>query len=550
MPRALVAAAAGLGDILRATPLVRVLAGLGHEVDVLLAPDYAETAELLRGAPEIRRLLVVPAAGRTPSGPIDGLDGTRYGVAVFTHWAHRLAPRADAARVHHFGQAAWLAEGDSACVERIARELGWTDAIPPPFAIGSGRAFDVPAGTVALHPGCKAAWPWKKWHGFAELAAELPRVVVVGAEEDRRTDGTYFRHPFDWPDHVRDFTGALSLPDTAALLAQCAALVSNDSGLMHLGVALGIPVFGVFGITSPAREAIPAPNMLPVTRGLACEPACRRQPWGRRDCARHLECLRTLTGREVAERVRAALPDLDASVSAPREARSRTLALSHSRTGVPPGAPPSPSSSARPMSELSLAYHGYVSDQSGYGHTARAYVHALHRAGIQVSVVDLARRRHAPPDPLVASLMGSGADADVHLFHGIPPQWARLAFPRRNALGMTVWETDAMPSQWRNPLNQVQDVWLPCAFNVETFARELETPVFRLPHPVFPPHANGDTPEARSFLEVEDDQFVFYAIFEWQDRKGPHETIDAYLSAFTAADRAVLLLKTGAGAAD
>lgn len=202
------------------------------------------------------------------------------------------------------------------------------------------------------------------------------------------------------------------------------------------------------------------------------------------------------------------------------------------------------------MSELSLAYYGYVSDHSGYGHTARAYIHALHRAGIRVSVVDLARRRHAPPDPLVASLVGSGSGADLHLFHGIPPEWARYAFPIRNAIGMTVWETDTMPPQWRNALNHVRDVWLPCAYNVDTFACSIDTPIFCLPHPVFPPVVAGDVPPANEFLRVEESDFVFHAIFEWQDRKGPHETLDAYLGAFSEADRAVLVLKTGPAAAD
>jgi ADP-heptose:LPS heptosyltransferase len=72
---------------------------------------------------------------------------------------------------------------------------------------------------------------------------------------------------------------------------------------MHLGVALGVPTFGVFGITSPAREAMDAPNMIAVTKGLPCEPACRLGAWGRRDCEHHLRCLRTLTADEVLLRM-------------------------------------------------------------------------------------------------------------------------------------------------------------------------------------------------------------------------------------------------------
>jgi ADP-heptose:LPS heptosyltransferase len=135
-------------------------------------------------------------------------------------------------------------------------------------------------------------------------------VVVVGTPSDGDNGRTYFARPFVWPAHARGYVGALDLADTAALLAECAALVSNDSGLMHVGAALGIPTFGVFGITSPAREAMDLPNMVPVTKGLACEPACRRGSWGRRDCALHLECLRTLTPGDVLDRMLDVVPDL------------------------------------------------------------------------------------------------------------------------------------------------------------------------------------------------------------------------------------------------
>jgi ADP-heptose:LPS heptosyltransferase len=176
-------------------------------------------------------------------------------------------------------------------------------------------------GTVALHPGCKPGWPWKKWHGFEDLARLLPEVVVIGTASDGDNTGTYFSRPFNWPDHVKDFTGELSLHDTAALLKECRALVSNDSGLMHLGVALGVPTFGIFGLTSQHREAIAAPNMIAVTKALGCEPACRQRPWGRRDCEYHLECLKTLTAREVVERMEAILYGRS-SVAAPEPKRS------------------------------------------------------------------------------------------------------------------------------------------------------------------------------------------------------------------------------------
>jgi ADP-heptose:LPS heptosyltransferase/glycosyltransferase involved in cell wall biosynthesis/SAM-dependent methyltransferase len=511
-PVALVAAAGGIGDIIRATPLIRVLHRLGHQVDVLLAAHAEEAADLLRGAPEVRRVISVPGlpalgAGRA-TAPVAMLDlnDVRYDVAAFTHWAIPLAPSVTAERVLLFAQDRWLADGDSACVKRLARELGWTGAMPPPFATASARRFDLPPGTVALHPGCKPDWPWKRWHGFDALAALLPSVVVVGTATDRDNSGTYFHRDFIWPAHAQDFTGRLSLSDTAALIGQCAALVSNDSGLMHLGVALGVKTLGVFGITSPVREAIAAPSMVPVSKGLDCEPACRRGPWGRRDCARHLECLTTLSAQEVKARLDEALR------------------------------PPEP--------RLRVTYSAEVFNATGYGQAARLYIHALHRAGVQVAVTDTAGGPQAVADALVASLLGSDDDADFHIFHGIPPYWARAAFPRRRVIAVTVWETDTMPQHWRGPLSHAVDVWLPCRFNVEVFARGLGRTPFLLPHAMAEP-----PPAGKLALDgVGDGDFVFYAVFEWQDRKNPDGVIEAFLRAFPAPDDAVLVLKCGAGA--
>lgn len=524
---ALVSAAYGVGDILRVTPLVRALHRLGYSVDVLLAPDYPEVIELLGGAPEIRRLYRYEnLRGNRGAKPPPALARETYDVAVFTAWSAPLRRHVRARRFFEFQSTHWLKVGDSACVEQIGRALGWSGPLPPPFVVPSGRRFGLPPDTVALHPGCKSDWPWKKWHGFDELARRLPSAVVIGTASDLDNAKTYFGTPFVWPGHVKSFVGELSLRDTAALLGECSALVSNDSGMMHLGVAVGIPTFGVFGITSPQREAIPAPNMFAVSKGLACETACREQPWGRRDCEHHLECLKTLSASDVLKSVRERLPDL------------------RLREGPQP-----PSHGAKAMNEISLAYYANVFDASGYGHAARAYIHSMHQAGIRLSVVDLSGRPPQVHDGLVESLVKKPSQPDFHLFHGIPPQWARCAFRLPNAIGMTVWETEAMPPQWRNTLNHVLEVWLPCEHNVSVFNKALERPVFKLPHAVFPARVNGDAVTPAEFLAVSDEDFLFYSIFEWQERKNPHGLIRSYLSAFPEECGTLLLIKANPGAA-
>jgi hypothetical protein len=309
MPSAIVVAAGGVGDLVRITPLVSVCHALGYETDVLVACDFDGGDDLVRGARAVRRVFRDRSAW-TGRGVVDlaGIE-TAYDVAVSGTLAGGRRHPFRAARHLQFDRARWLRDGDAACVEAVARQLGWQEPLPPPFVVPSSRSFGLPAGTIALHPGCKANWPWKKWHGFDALAARLESVVIIGTDADLENRHTYFARPFAWPAHARSFVGALTLADTAALLSECEALVSNDSGLMHVAAALGIPTFGVFGITSPAREAMPVANMVPVSKGLPCEPACRRGPWGRRDCEFHLECLRTLTADDVIGRMRRVLPE-------------------------------------------------------------------------------------------------------------------------------------------------------------------------------------------------------------------------------------------------
>jgi len=529
---ALVATSFGIGDILRTTPMIRVLHRMGFEVSVLAAPDYAETLSLIEGAPEVQ--CVIPYEGiRTNRGskPVPGLSDKVFDVAVFTYWSIPLRRWVRAKEYFCFQKNYWLKNGDLACVEDISRALGWKGPLPEPFALSSDRQFDLPSSdrqfdlppnTIALHPGCKPDWPWKKWHGFEELARRLPSVAIIGSEQDLDNHGTYFQDRFNWPDHALDFVGQLKLADTAALIKQCAALISNDSGLMHLSAAMGVPTFGIFGITNPERETSNAPNLHVITKGLPCEPDCRRAPWGRRDCDRHLECLKTLTAKEVINRMETVLsnPDL---------------------TSAPPDI-------KKTEETLSVTYHGNVFDASGYGHAARAYIHALHRAGVKLSVVDLAPHARQVHDPLVESLMGTNRNADFNLFHGIPSYWAKQAFRLRNSIGITAWETDVMPSQWRNVLNHVLEVWLPSNFNVTTFGRELRSPVIRVPHPVFPEGSQSLKADANQFLGVDAGDFLFFSIFEWQDRKNPQELIESFLKAFPEDQGAVLLIKLNPGA--
>ena len=104
-------------------------------------------------------------------------------------------------------------------------------------------------GFVALHPfGSRRSkwWPADDARAFVGLIARETgrRCVVLGGEREREAAARFFG---DHPDRPAILCGALNLIELGALLVRSMALISTDSGPMHLGFALGVPTVALFG---------------------------------------------------------------------------------------------------------------------------------------------------------------------------------------------------------------------------------------------------------------------------------------------------------------
>ena len=87
-------------------------------------------------------------------------------------------------------------------------------------------------------------------------------------------------------------TGRTTLTRSAALIKHAAGLVGVDTGLTHMGIALGIPTVALFGSTRPYLDTT-RPNARVLYHRLECSP-CRRHP----TCGGAYTCMRLI---EVAE---------------------------------------------------------------------------------------------------------------------------------------------------------------------------------------------------------------------------------------------------------
>jgi heptosyltransferase-2 len=101
------------------------------------------------------------------------------------------------------------------------------------------------------------------------------------------------------PGACRVLAGRTSLVDAMALIAQARALVSNDSGLMHVAAGFGIPQVAVFGSSSP--EHTPPLNPRAAVVWLKHEIGLDCSPCFERECRfGHTRCLTEITPQRVA----------------------------------------------------------------------------------------------------------------------------------------------------------------------------------------------------------------------------------------------------------
>ncbi|HEV7767441.1 MAG TPA: lipopolysaccharide heptosyltransferase II [Thermoanaerobaculia bacterium] len=72
--------------------------------------------------------------------------------------------------------------------------------------------------------------------------------------------------------------------ELAAAISQCAAVITNDSGPLHVATALAVPSVSIFGPTDPERTVFPGATRV-VRRTLACQPCYQREcPLGHHRC--------------------------------------------------------------------------------------------------------------------------------------------------------------------------------------------------------------------------------------------------------------------------
>ncbi len=150
---------------------------------------------------------------------------------------------------------------------------------------------------LSLCPGAEYG-PAKQWPArhYASLAKEKIargwQVWIFGSQKDNTIAETI--NQFLGQEAV-NLCGRTELAEAIDLMSVSRMVVSNDSGLMHMGAALGVPVVGVYGSSDPGFTPPLGNNSATVSLKLDCSPCFKRIcPLGHTNCLEKLEPARVI----------------------------------------------------------------------------------------------------------------------------------------------------------------------------------------------------------------------------------------------------------------
>lgn len=195
----------------------------------------------------------------------------------------------------------------------------------------------------------------------------------------------------------------------------------------------------------------------------------------------------------------------------------------------------------------SLLWQAPLFDPSGYADEARNFLIGLDDIGTNVKAFPLNWSPRLAPledevrDRLVTMVERELTEDFCNVVHIFPTYYQRNTEAKRN-IGRTMFETDRLPAEWVAKCNEMDEIWVPSDFNLETFARAGVHPekLFKLPGTLEPARYSAEIEP----LTVEGVRgFNFLSLFDWSLRKGWDVLLKAYLEEFTPEDDVALILK-------
>ena len=330
MTRSLVIAPQWIGDAVMTEPLMRLLAARGEVLTVAALPWVAPVYRAMHSVTEVLELpfqhgglqwAARRAIGQAMKGQFDraylgpnsfksslipwfaaipermGYHGeSRYG--LLTTRLPNPSKHSRGSMVEHFLALAELQNPFPQAVPCLD--------LPLPVLQNTLSTLGLTAGTyVVLAPGAEYGpakrWPEAHFAQWAKLAG-LPVVLLGSGKEAAVCQNIADSVNSSHAGRAKNLAGATDLTQAMAVIAAAHSVVSNDSGLMHVAAAFGVPQVALFGSSSP-QHTPPLNNkasVLWLKNDAAYQPPLDCAPCFKRECPLgHTRCLNDLSPQMV-----------------------------------------------------------------------------------------------------------------------------------------------------------------------------------------------------------------------------------------------------------
>ncbi|MBM3215572.1 glycosyltransferase family 9 protein [Candidatus Poribacteria bacterium] len=313
-PRILLIRLSSMGDVVLTTPAIRAARERFPDARIAFLTNESY-APLLSANPHLDAVLTLDRqrSNRSPAAfweSIRFIRSERFDVSVDMHRRAKTAALTFLARIRTriggtrldnrrvaldpSAYAGGRALAALAPLEALDGDARLEVVVPPDDAAKAdellrGHRIDAGAPTLGIFPG--AGWRPRAWmpERFAEVARRFSaetggRAVVVGAGNE-----------CDLVERIVESVGSSAVPlmdlplgVLAGIIARCGVFLSNDTGPMHLAVAVGTPTVALFG---PGRFERFAPKLphIAIREPIACSP-CKQF----RDHCRNNACMQLI----------------------------------------------------------------------------------------------------------------------------------------------------------------------------------------------------------------------------------------------------------------
>ena len=193
---------------------------------------------------------------------------------------------------------------------------------------------------------------------------------------------------------------------------------------------------------------------------------------------------------------------------------------------------------------MNVRYCGPGLDYSGYGEANRHDIAALTSAGIGVTV-ELTRHcleiaEFGQLGEMVRNLSTTPLEYQIKILHTTPNIYGQFIEPGKYHIGRVFWETDKLPPDFAAGISLVNEIWTGSEYCARAIRNSgIDKPIYIIPEAI---DANVGTVLPYKTPKIE--EYRFYSIFEWTERKNPVALLEAYWQEFTEKDAVALVLKT------